>query len=83
VIAVHPTSRLRAVSLLLKICGKKTENKATQVSSRVLASLKSESAILYDYLVKTIFINFITGVKGAQVEEIYDLSKPFKGCVQY
>ena len=30
--------------------------------------------------VKTIL--FITGVKGAQVEEIYDLSKPFKGCVQ-
>ena len=31
--------------------------------------------------VKTIL--FILGVKGAQVEEIYDLSKPFKGCVQY
>ena len=28
-------------------------------------------------------ILFILGVKSAQVEEIYDLSKSFKGCVQY
>ena len=28
-------------------------------------------------------ISFILGVKGTQVEEIYDLSKSFKGCVQY
>lgn len=25
--------------------------------------------------------SFIAGVKGAQVEEIYDLSKPFRGYV--
>lgn len=27
-------------------------------------------------------IVFAAGVKGAQVEEIYDLSKPFRGLVQ-
>jgi len=28
------------------------------------------------------YISFIVGVKGAQVEEIYDLSKPFRGYVK-
>ena len=35
----------------------------------------------FDCLYIHLALLFITGVKGAQVEEIYDLSKPFKGCV--
>ena len=30
-------------------------------------------------LLKTLILILLQGVKGAQVEEIYDLSKPFRG----
>ena len=33
-------------------------------------------------LIVVVNIWLFSGVKGAQVEEIYDLSKPFRGSVQ-